>query len=133
MMHYFRRIDHERRPGSGDRGLAGAPAGPETSRIADSVTRRFATADARCKTELDIEALAYIRTPEDFVTSTHDLVDGVSMRWHVRFFNPASNLGKQSWLRVINASGIETEVVIEGRDDRGAPAPGGEVRIRLGG
>ena len=84
-------------------------------------------------TELDIEALAYIRTPEGFVTSTHDLVEGVSMRWHVRFFNPGSNLGKQSWLRVINTSGIETEVVIEGRDDRGASAPGGEVRFMLPG
>ena len=82
-------------------------------------------------TDLDIEALAYIRTPEGFVTSTHDLVEGVSMRWHVRFFNPASNIGKQSWLRVINTSGIDTEVEIEGRDDRGAPAPLGEVRFTL--
>ena len=82
-------------------------------------------------TDLDIEPLAYIRTPEGFVTSTHDLVEGVSMRWHVRFFNPASNIGKQSWLRVINTSGIETEVEIEGRDDLGASAPLGEVRFTL--
>ena len=84
-------------------------------------------------TDLDIEPLAYIRTPEGFVTSTHDLVEGVSMRWHVRFFNSASNIGKQSWLRVINTSGIETEVEIEGRDDRGAPASGGAVRFTLPG
>ena len=82
-------------------------------------------------TDLDIEPLAYIRTPDGFVTSTHDLLEGVSMRWHARFFNPASNIGKQSWLRVINTSGIETEVVIEGRDDLGASAPGGAVRFTL--
>ena len=61
----------------------------------------------------------------------HDVVEGVSMRWRVHFFNPASVLGKQSRLRVINVSGIDTEVVIEGRDDRGDPAPGGEVRFTL--
>lgn len=81
-------------------------------------------------TDIDIEPLAYIRTPGGFVTSTHDLVEGVSMRWHVRFFNPASNIGKQSWLRVINTSGIETRVEIEGRDDLGASAPGGRCGSR---
>ena len=82
-------------------------------------------------TDLDIQPLAYIRTPEGFVTSMHDLVEGASMRWRVHFFNPASNIGRQSRLRVINASGIDTDVVIEGRDDRGQPAPGGEVRFSL--
>ena len=79
-------------------------------------------------TDLDIEALAYIRTPQGFLTGVHDVVEGASMRWRVHFFNPASNLGKKSLLRVINASGIETEVEIEGRDDVGAS---GESKVQF--
>ena len=82
-------------------------------------------------TDLDIQPLAYIRSPAGFVTSMHDVAEGASMRWRVYFFNPASNIGKQSRLRVINVSGIDTDVVIEGRDDRGDPAPGGKVRFTL--
>ena len=79
-------------------------------------------------TDLDIEALAYFRTPQGFVAGVHDVVEGASMRWRVHFFNPASNLGKKSLLRVINVSGIETEVEIEGRDDLGAS---GESTVRF--
>ena len=79
-------------------------------------------------TDLDIQALAYIRTPQGFLTAVHDVVEGASMRWRVHFFNPASNIGKKSVLRVINASGIETEVEIEGRDDVGAS---GESTVRF--
>ena len=79
-------------------------------------------------TDLDIQALAYIRTPQGFLTGVHDVVEGASMRWRVHFFNPASNLGKKSLLRVINASGIETEVEIEGRDDVGAS---GESKVQF--
>ena len=50
-------------------------------------------------TELDIEPLAYIRTPDGFVTSVHDVVEAEFVRastldgngsilYHVRFFNP---------------------------------------------
>ena len=80
------------------------------------------------ETDLDIQALAYIRTPQGFLTSVHDVVEGASMRWRVHFFNPASNLAKKSLLRMINASGIETEVEIDGRDDLGAS---GESTVRF--
>ena len=36
-------------------------------------------------------------------------------------FNPGSQTAQQSWLRVINVSGIDTEVTIEGLDDKGTP------------
>ena len=85
------------------------------------------------ETGLDIEPLAYVR-PRDatgFVTSIHDMAESISgvpssstpstMRWHVPFFNPGSNTAQQSWLRVVNISGIDTEVTIEGLDDDGAP------------
>ena len=84
------------------------------------------------ETDLDIEALAYIRTPADgFLTSIHDVAGGESMRWDVSIFNPGSNPNQKSLLRVINTSGIDTEVVIEGLDDLGNPAPGGDVRFTL--
>jgi len=84
-------------------------------------------------TPLDIDPLAYTRPQGDgFVTSTHDVVaEGESMRWRVPFFNPGGNSKQHSWLRVVNISGMDTEVMIEGRDDRGAPPPGGEVRFSL--
>ena len=86
----------------------------------------------KLETDLDIEPLAYIRTPADgFLTSIHDVAQGESMRWHVPIFNPASNPNQKSLLRLINTSGVDTEVVIEGLDDRGDPAPGGDLRVSL--
>ena len=85
-------------------------------------------------TDLDIEALAYIRTLGDgFLTSMHDVVQNESMRWYVPIFNPGSNPNQRSILRLINPSGVDTEVVIEGLDDQGASAPGGAVRFTLPG
>ena len=83
-------------------------------------------------TDLDIDPLAYSRPREDaFLTSTHDVVaEGESMRWRVPFFNPGSATRRQSWLRVVNTSGIDTEVTVEGLDDRGA-AGTGVVRFDL--
>ena len=45
----------------------------------------------------------------------------MEMRWHVPIFNPGSNTDQQSWLRVANVSGIDTEVKVEGLDDDGEP------------
>ena len=83
-------------------------------------------------TDLDIDPLVYTRPRGDgFVTSTHDVVaEGESMRWRVPFFNPGSNTAQQSWLRVVNTSGIDTEVTVEGLDDNGAAGTGG-VRFDL--
>ena len=82
-------------------------------------------------TTLDIEPLAYIRTEDGFVTSVHDLVaEGTSMRYHVPLFNPASNHSQVSRLRLVNPTDAETQVVIDGLDDRGE-RPGREVRLTL--
>ena len=73
------------------------------------------------ETDLDIEPLAYTRPKEEgFLTSSHDVAEGMSMRWHVAIFNPGSNTAQQSWLRVVNTSGIDTKVTVEGLDDDGA-------------
>ena len=84
-------------------------------------------------TELDVEALAYVRTAEGFVTSVHESVaegEAGSMRYRVPFFNPGSNRVQQSRLRLVNPGDGAAEVVITGRDDAGEPS-GGEVRLTL--
>ena len=80
---------------------------------------------------LDIEPLAYVRSADGSLASVHDAVAARSMRHHVLTFNPGSNLGQRSLLRLVNPSGLDTDVVITGRDDAGAAAPGGEVRLTL--
>ena len=80
---------------------------------------------------LDIEPLAYVRSADGSLSGVHDAVASRSMRHHVLTFNPGSNLGQRSLLRLVNASGLDTDVVITGRDDAGAAAPGGEVRLTL--
>ena len=77
-------------------------------------------------TDLDIDPLIYTRPRGDgFVTSTHDVVaEGESMRWRVSFFNPGSNTAQQSWLRVVNTSGVDAEVTVEGLDDNGTAGTG---------
>ena len=83
----------------------------------------------KLETDLDIEPLAYIRTPEDgFLTAIHDVAQGESMRWYVQIFNPGSNSNQKSSLRLINTSGIDTEVTIRGLDDGGVSS-GGDVQI----
>ena len=85
------------------------------------------------ETDLDIVPLSYVRTPDKFLTSVHDVVRCESGRCAVPFFNSAGALDKQSLLRVVNLSGAATEVRVEGRDSAGAPAPGGAVRFTLAG
>ena len=83
-------------------------------------------------TDLDIQPMGYIRTQNGFVTTIHDVVeDGIGALHHVVFFNPASNVSQRSLLRIVSASDMDTDVVIEGRDDRGRAAREGDVRFSL--
>ena len=85
------------------------------------------------ETELDIEPLAYTRPrAEGFIASTHDVASGTLMRWYVPIFNPGSNTRQVSSLRVVNTSGVDTEVRIEGVDDNGNDGAG-VVRFDLPG
>ena len=84
--------------------------------------------------ELAIEALAYIRTPDGFVTSMHEVAAAVeegSNRYHVPFVNPGSNRNQQSLLRLINPGSGSASIVITGVDDAGDEAPEGEVSLKL--
>ncbi len=83
---------------------------------------------------LVIEALAYIRTPDGFLTGMQAVaaeIEEGSNSYHVPFFNPGSNLGKKSLLRLINPGSMTASVVITGVDDAGRNAPLGEVRLTL--
>ena len=86
-------------------------------------------------TDLDIEPSAYIRTPDGFLTAMHDVVrstevDGGAVH-QVPIFYPASNPNQASWLHVANPTRASVDVTIQGHDDTGEPAPGGEVRLTL--
>ena len=99
----------------------------------------------RLDSGLNIEALAYVRAKDGFVTSVHDLVVGFGKRHHVAIFNPASNHRQQSVLRLINdrhrkgqvpesrTDGDEGAVAVEilAYDDSGDRAPMGVVRLNL--
>ena len=82
--------------------------------------------------DLNFDAMAYIRTPEGFLTSMHDLApaQGDGRRHRIAIFNPASNQSQVSWLRLINPGGAPAAVVIAGTDDRGS-SPGSAVRLTL--
>ena len=83
------------------------------------------------ESELDIHALAYIRTIDGFLTSMHDIVAEADGVYRAPIFNPGSNLNQQSFLRLVNPSAEDAEVVIRGLDDAGVTPPVGDFCIEL--
>ncbi len=78
--------------------------------------------------DLDLEALAYVRTQDGFLTSIHQAVPG-KLRHRVAIFNPGSNLNQVSRLRLINLGKDDANVSIVGVDDSGSRSP--EVTVAL--
>ena len=79
--------------------------------------------------DLDIEALAYIRAEGGFLTSMHDLVAQADGRHGIPTFNPGSNYRQVSQLRLMNSEARDIEVVIRGVDDQGSRS--GTVRASV--
>ena len=79
-------------------------------------------------TDLDIEVLSYIRTADGFLTAMHDVAptDGYVRR--IAIFNPASNRGQVSILRLVNPGTETARVTIRGMDDRGVASTGERLR-----
>ena len=83
---------------------------------------------------LDIDALAYARAADGFVTSVHDALPRDAGLLRAAVFNPGGNLAQRSSLRLSNP-GVETEgVSVWGVDDDGRgrlaiglPVPAGGV------
>ena len=82
------------------------------------------------ETDLDVQVLGYVRTPDGFLTSMHDTVVGSGGVYEVAFFNPGSNTSQVSVLRLVNRSASEAAVTIRGLDDTGE-AGAGEVRLTI--
>ena len=81
--------------------------------------------------DLEVEALAYIRTADGFLTSMHDVTPKtVASRHRVVVFNPASNINQVSRLRLINPGDEPATVTIRGIDDGGG-AEGREARLSI--
>ncbi|MCY4258715.1 MAG: leucine-rich repeat domain-containing protein, partial [Rhodobacteraceae bacterium] len=76
------------------------------------------------ESDLDIEALAYARTKDGFLTAMHDvapLTEFRGQRKHrVATFNPASNWRQVSSLRLINSARESASIEIDGLDDQGS-------------
>ena len=81
--------------------------------------------------EMAIEALAYVRTTDGFLTGMNAVVPQSRGRHEVVFFNPASNNRQVSRLRLINLSNAPATISISGLDDAGDPPPEGEVGLTL--
>ena len=72
------------------------------------------------ETALDIHALAYLRTPDGFLTEVYSVVPrGQDGRYRVLFFNPASNQDLVSRLRIINPHPERVALTIRAIDDDG--------------
>lgn len=80
------------------------------------------------RSSLNLEALAYIRTPDGFLTSMHDRVVGNGVDWFVPMFNPAENPNQVSRLRVVNTNTTPVSVLVQGTDDAGVP---GSTQVAL--
>ena len=81
--------------------------------------------------DLDVEALAYIRTSDGFVTTMHEVVRETAIGQHVPFFNPGSNNQQVSHLRLVNPTDNPVNVTISGRDDAGESPSGSAVHLSL--
>ena len=68
---------------------------------------------------LNIEAIAYMRTTDGFLTSMFESVPGIGNRHRVPVFNPGSNPDQVSQLRLVNPGDASVIVHVEGVDDDG--------------
>ena len=80
--------------------------------------------------EIDFEALSYIRTGDGFLTAMHDTVPVRDGAYDVAIFNPGSNANQVSRLRLINPGDAAAEVTVTGVDDAGA-SPGTSVELEI--
>ena len=81
--------------------------------------------------DFDIEALAYVRTDDGFLTSMNTVAPKIDDRLEVVFFNPASNDNQVSRLRLINPAPEPAAITITGMDDAGAAPPQGDITLTL--
>ena len=81
---------------------------------------------------LDVEALAYIRTADGFISGMNAMIPIEDGLVGVPIFNPGSNIDEMSLLRLINTGIADAEVEVTGIDDTGR-ASGAAVHLTLPG
>ena len=79
---------------------------------------------------LEIEVFSYSRTEGGVVSGMQEVVPRTGYGYRVGFFNPASTLGQESRLRLVNRGASSVAVTVEGVDDAGEPGSGA-VRLTL--
>ena len=80
--------------------------------------------------ELDVEISAYMRTSDGFLTAMNALAPETADGYRIAFFNPGSNTGQVSTLRLANPGYGTANVTISGVDDLGA-ASAGSVQVAV--
>ena len=86
----------------------------------------------KVSSSLDLQVMSLIRTPDGFLTNLSGMVDANSAGDRIVYFaNPASEMVRTTFLRIINTTGQAGTVTIAGTDDRGNIAPGGDVVFAL--
>ncbi|MDG2071614.1 MAG: hypothetical protein P8J55_07810 [Pseudomonadales bacterium] len=80
---------------------------------------------------LDLKVMSLVRTQDGFLTNLSRTVPVASGVNDVYIFNPGNNLNQRSSLRLVNNSSTQGAVAINGFDDNGAAAPGGEVTFNI--
>ena len=84
----------------------------------------------KVSSELDINVLAYVHTPDGFLSAMHNVVPRYGRRYDVATFNPVSDTGAESKLRIVNPGSRPAHVSIAGIDDAGE-SPGEGVRLTV--
>ena len=102
--------------GNPDKGLTGTGAGAGDWRLV-------------FESDLDLRVLGLVRQPDGGLAPVHATAPGSAAGGYaVAFFNPASNRGLLSRLRLVNRSGSEAAVTLTGTDSAGQP---GESAVTL--
>ncbi|MDE0029700.1 MAG: DUF1588 domain-containing protein [Deltaproteobacteria bacterium] len=79
---------------------------------------------------LDIEVFSYSRTEDGVVSGMQEVVPRTGSGHWIGLFNPASTIGRESRLRLVNRGAAPAAVTIEGVDDAGESGSGA-VRLTL--
>ena len=79
---------------------------------------------------IDVEALAYARAADGFVTAMNAVAPREDGALRVFTFNPGSNVDQTSLLRLVNPSDEDAEATVTGVDDAGL-SPGEPVVLEL--
>ena len=104
--------------GSAEKGLTGRTgAGEGTWRL-------------ELESELEIDVLSYVRTSDGFVVPMHDVAPKQDRVYRTAFFNPGSNGGQASSLRLVNFGERTAAVRLTATDDKGK-RPGTPVLLTV--